>query len=280
MRFPIARPASLASCGLLAACLTTTACARGAAAPAPSPVAPSAEELRYLARADSLRESLLHRATWTDLGARCNPGDLRSLGDSTADGRVATDSTVERLERVIIARGVDASLDTPAGRDLLRTVVLWEAAGPRPRWDTASPKEKRYAIATGLTGQYEDPQTKRCVSYTSDDSVVVVVPTVTGLAAPRAKGAMRVSLYVGGDSAVNRARDAFYAAEGHTSNSVFTYTKLAPVVLWRDWALVVVNRPAEANGVAALGKGTGGAVYVLHRVAGEWRLLLISRSWG
>ena len=280
MRFPIARPASLAAGGLLAACLTTAACTRGAAAPAPSPVPPTAEEAAYLRRADSLRTTLLRRATWTDLGVRCNPGDLRSFGDSTEAGRAATDSTVEALERVIIARGVDAPIDTPVGRDLLRAVVLWEAAGPRPRWDTVNPKEKRYAIATGLTGQYEDPQTKKCVSYTSDDSVVVVVPRVTGLATPKAKGAMKVSLYVGGDSAVNRARDAFYAAQGHTSNSVFTYTKLAPVVLWRDWALVVVNRPAEANGVAALGKGTGGAVYVLRRVAGEWRLLLISRSWG
>jgi hypothetical protein len=184
------------------------------------------------------------------------------------------------LERIIIARGVDEPLDTPAGHALLRTVLRWEAAGPRPRWDVLDPKDLRYAIAAGMTGQVMNPQTKKCESYVTEDSVVAVVPAIAGLTAPKAKGAMRIALYAGGDSALNRARDAFYAAEGHTKNTVFTYTRLGPIVVWRDWALVVVNRPAEANGVMAVGQGLGGGVYIFRRTGDEWRLTVISRSWG
>ena len=283
MRTGNSRSAARALVAIAGACLTITACATATGGPAtsaaPAPEAPNAEELRYLARAESLRADILRRASWAEMGAACNPGSLRVFEDTSAAGKRTQDEAAEALERVIIARGVDTPLDTPAGLDLLRTVILWEAAGPRPRWDTTDPKENRRAFATGLTGQYEDPDTKKCVSFVKEDSVVVIAPRVAGLVAPTAKNAMRITL-ITGDSAVFRARDAFYAAEGHTQSSVFTYTKLGPIVHWRDWALVVVDRPAEANGVASLSKGVGGAVYLFHRVANEWRLLLISRSWG
>jgi hypothetical protein len=282
LRFALSRPNARVPFALLAACLTTSACATRAAAPeTPAPAtAASAEELRYAARADSLRRWILARTGWAELGQQCNPGMLRVFPDTAAGARASLDTAVMDLERIIIARGVDAPIDVPAGHDLLSTVILWEAAGPRPRWDVSDPKEDRRAIATGLTGQVVDPETMKCISYVHDDSVVIVTPRLTNYETPKAKGAMRVSLYAGGDSALKRARDTFYAIEGHEGNTVFTYTYVGPVVLWRDWGLVVVNRPAEANGVAATGQGTGGAAYLFHRVGREWRLLMISRTWG
>ena len=282
MRSALTRSSARVPFALLAACLTTTACATRTTPPAsaaPVPAA-SAEELRYVARADSLREWLLRRTEWADLGQKCNPGSLRIFTDTASAARAALDTAVVDLERIIIARGVDAPIDVPAGHDLLSTVILWEAAGPRPRWDVSDPKEDRRAIATGLTGQVVDPESMKCMSYVEDDSIVIVTPRLTSYETPRAKGAMRVALNTGGDSALKRARDTFYAIEGHTGNTVFTYTYVGPVVLWRDWGLVVVNRPAEANGVAAVGRGTGGAAYIFHRVGREWRLLMISRTWG
>ena len=281
MRSALTRSSARVPFALLAACLTITACAtRATPSASPALVPASGEELRYVRRADSLRAWILARSGWAELGQRCNPGTLRVFPDTTSDARAALDTAVTDLERTIIARGVDAPVDVPAGHDLLSTVILWEAAGPRPRWDVADPKEDRRAIATGLTGQVVEPETMKCMSYVEDDSVVIVTPRLTSYRTPQAKGAMRVALYTGGDSALKRARDTFYAIEGHAGNTVFTYTYIGPVVLWRDWGLVVVNRPAEANGVAAVGRGTGGAAYIFHRVGREWRLLMISRTWG
>ena len=63
---------------------------------------------------------------------------------------------MERLERLVVVQGVENPLDTPAAHDLLRTVVLWEAGGLRPRWDVARGGEDRRAIAPGLVGEFRN----------------------------------------------------------------------------------------------------------------------------
>jgi len=51
-------------------------------------------------------------------------------------------------------------------------------------------------------------------------------------------------------------------------------------VIWQDYAVVGVNRPRERAGVEVGSGSNGGAAYLWRRVAGEWRLLSIVRSWG
>jgi hypothetical protein len=85
-----------------------------------------------------------------------------------------------------------------------------------------------------------------------------------------------------GAEGVQRARDEFFSAYGSDTTAFLEYVHLAPVVRWRDWAVVGVNRPAERQGVVigAEGSGTGGASYLLRWVDGEWRLVAIARAWG
>ena len=61
---------------------------------------------------------------------------------------------------------------------------------------------------------------------------------------------------------------------------MFTYTKIWPVIVWRDFAVVTVNRPAEDKATVPLPRGAGGSTYIFHRAGSEWRLLVISRTWG
>jgi hypothetical protein len=51
-------------------------------------------------------------------------------------------------------------------------------------------------------------------------------------------------------------------------------------VIWQDYAVVGVHRPLERGGIEVGSGSNGGAAYLLRRVAGEWRLLAIVRSWG
>ena len=263
----------------LAACAT-----RPASSPAPPAIeraeaGPSAEEQRYMTRADSLRGAILGTAAWAELGEdSCNPGALRTFVDTTAAARARHDSTVRALESVIIARGIDEPLDTRAGHALLRTAVRWEAAGTRPRWDVLAEGDNRRAIAAGLGGAYREAASGTCQPYATTDSVVVVIPPVPGFTLSGRDG-LRTILYAG-DEGLGRARELFSAQPGRTAASEFAFTRLRAVVLWRDYAVVSVVRRAEHGAVADPGAAAGGASYIFHRVGEEWRLLVVARTWG
>lgn len=264
----------------LAACTTRPAPTPAPAAAAePAEPGPSAEEQRYLARADSLRGAILATAAWAELGEdSCNPGALRIFADTGATARARHDSSVRALEAVIIARGVDDPLDTPAAHALLRTAIRWEAAGTRPRWDVLAGGADRRAIAAGLGGAYRDGASGTCQPYAKTDSVVMVIPPAPGFTLPDRDG-LRTILYTG-DDGLGRARESFYAQPGRTASSEFAFTRLRAVVPWRDYAVVSVVRRAENGKVTEPGEAAGGASYIFHRVGGEWRLLVVARTWG
>ena len=276
MRTALARPLAFVSVLALGACATSQAPGAGAATPV---TATTAEEQAYVARATGLRDQILSRSSWQELGEGCNPGVLRTFMDTTQAGMAGLDTLVRKLERIVVARGIEEPIDTPAGRDLMRTVVLWEAAGPRPRWDAADGVERR-AVATGLTGQVFNPQSKKCESYVEHDSLVVILPAVSPLGRIEAKEAMKVTAYYG-DSSIALARNAFFAVPGRDVGATFAYTRVGPMVLWREWGLVVVRRPMEIRNGGRLEETTvaGGATYLFRRVGSEWRLFMIVRTW-
>jgi hypothetical protein len=107
---------------------------------------------------------------------------------------------------------------------------------------------------------------------------VVVLPQASDYPAPRFAGP--VVRIVFGEEGLNRLRDAFFAAHGQDPSSVLTYTRISAAVVWRDFAVVAVNRRAEGRGVVTLANAGGGAAYIFHRVGAEWRLLTITRTWG
>jgi hypothetical protein len=82
-----------------------------------------------------------------------------------------------------------------------------------------------------------------------------------------------------GREGLNRFRDEFFALSGDNPDAVLTYTNVIAVAVWRDYAVVAVNRPAELKGAILRKKTAGGAAYLFHRVNGQWRLLTITRTW-
>jgi len=263
---------------------TLAACAGGpaarGAAPGPTPAAASYEESIARHRADSLRAALLARAGWPSSGAdRCDAGVLRVFpGDTTAVERARTERLIEGLETLIVSRGLDA----PPSSDLLRAILAWEANGARPRWDVAGGESaERRAIAPGLSGRFANPQTGRCESYVALDTATFVVPALARFEAPRVKG-VRLGVISGGDSALARARAAHFAraTAGGGADSAFAYARVAPIVTWGDYGLATVRRQNELPGGGEARTNDGvNASYLFHRVAGEWRLLAIARSW-
>jgi hypothetical protein len=276
LRSALVRPLALVATLALGACATSQG---SAGAPSPTAAATSAEDEAYAARAMRLRSAIIARSSWAEMGEGCNPGEMRTFMDTTKAAMGGLDSLVRELERVVVARGVMNPIDTPAGRDLLRTIVLWEAAGPRPRWDTDEPKERR-ALATGLTGLVYNPQTRKCESYVDEESVVVILPEGITLPKLSAKNAMEIVAYTG-DSSIARARNEYFATAGRAAGDTFGYTRIGPVVLWREWGLVAVNRPLEIRNGGEVTQTTaaGGATYLFRRVGGEWRLFMIVRTW-
>lgn len=274
MRTAFLRPAVLSL--LLAACATQT--------PGPAVVAPivalDPDEAQAVRTANARRDSILAMSTWMDFDAdACNQGSLRTFAkDTTAAASAETQVTVDALERLIVARGVGNSLDSPLGHELLRTVISWEAALTRPRWDVPAGATTRQAIATGLSGEFKNPETGKCESFSPFDTMYVVIPDVPTFI-PTPRGKVQVSVFKG-DSGLSQLRDQYYAAHASTPAAVLVYTKLRTVTIWNNYAVVAVNRPAEARGVVQLRQGAGGASYIFHRAGGEWRLLVIARTWG
>ena len=260
---------------LLAACTSTPP------QPAPSPDASAggaaaAEETEYRRRADSLRRVILGQAEWVDLGNdSCNPGTFRSFRRDSTDTLLVT-RALEMLERAIVVSGVERPLTERVSHDLLRTVVAWEADLERPVWDALGNEAPRRAMAPALGGEYLNTNTGSCDRFVPLEGQTFVIPDVGPFQAPRGwEGKAQV---VVGDEGLKGARERFFAS--HTeADPIFTYTRLAPVVVWADYALVTVNRPAELRGIRLLPTGAGGATYIFHRVRDQWRLLAIVRAW-
>ncbi|MCE2899958.1 MAG: hypothetical protein ACK6DP_02905 [Gemmatimonas sp.] len=241
----------------------------------------AAEDAAAYQRLRQARTQYLRGAAWADLGARCNPGSLRIFpADTTAQARDSVQQLVERMEQQVVLRGVGAKLDTPDARRLLRVIVGWEAGIDRPIWDTERAGPPRVAVATGLTGEVPDPEGPGCLpSPIASDTVLFVIPGFTGMDFPKAPSP-RVMAYFGPAGQV-RARDEFFARVGRTNpDAALAYIVVAPIVIWRDYAVVGVHRPVERGGVEIGRESRGGAAYLMRRVGSEWRLLAIVRSWG
>ena len=275
MRTALLRPAIV--CVLLSACASQPA-------PTPAPVAEvvaplEADEANALWRANAERDSILSASTWTDFEAdACNPGALRTFNDTTSEGARKMTAHVENLERIIVAFGVDNDIDTPAAHGLLRTIIGWESATSRPKWDVPAGTPTKDAIAAGLSGEFKNPETGKCEAYVPFDTMNFVIPVMPKFKTP-AISKVTVGVFQG-DSGVARLRDAYYAANADLPNAVLLYTKVRALNVWRDYAVVSVNRPAEQRGILQLPQGGGGATYIFRRVDGEWRLLVIARTWG
>jgi hypothetical protein len=228
-----------------------------------------------------LRTQYLRRAAWADLGDRCTHGALRVFpGDTTRAAQDSVQAIVDQMERILVRRGVGGAIDTPVGRALLRVVVGWEAGIDRPSWDGDEKGPSRVAVATGLTGEVPDPTGSGCLpSPVASDTVTFVLPGFTDMEFPKASRP-RVKAYFGAEGQ-RQARDEFFTAVGSKNpEAEFAYAIVAPMVLWRDYAVVAVRRPVERGGFDITGGGRGGATYLFRRVGTGWRLLSIVRTWG
>jgi len=246
-----------------------------AVALAPTP----ADSLASARRADSLRVAILSAARFVHLDtAQCNQGVLRTFPDSArSPGAEASAELMARLERVIIAGGVEDSIDNARGHALLRGVVAWEAGIVRPNWDVPAGAPTYRAIAAGMAGEFWNPDTRQCESFVPAEPQYVLLPPLTNFTMPRPP---RTELNIGfGEQGLLELRDKFFATHRADSTAVLTYAHVIATVLWRDYAVVAVNRPAELMGAMTLRRGAGGSTYLFHLVNGDWRLLAIVRTW-
>ena len=260
---------------ILGACKT-------APAPAPTPAAATVvtvEEQWYRTRADAVRDSLLSRAAFAELGDQCRPGSLRVFpADTTSTAGDVTKNQVRELERIIVARGLDLPVNTQSARALLRLVALWETGGARPFWDAPADTVRREAIAAGLTGEVPDMQRGGCRPVVDQDSARVVVPPGVGLQTFTVDG-RRVTI-LAGDSALVRARSGYFATV-NDSMATFTVAQVRVFVLWSGYAVVTVSHPSVRSTGMRVREGNGGGSYVFREIRpGEWRLLVIARTWG
>ncbi len=276
MQTAMMRPALMLTALLVAACARNT---EPETAPSPFAATPSvaaAEEAQYRQRADSLRRVILEHAEWVDLGAdSCNPGTFRSYRADSTDTLVVKRS-LEQLERAIVTSGVELPLTARVSHDLLRTVIAWEADLERPMWDVLGSEAPRRTMSPALGGEFLNAKTGTCDRFVPLEGQTFVIPDVGSFDTPRDwRGKAEV---VVGEEGLKGARDRFFAT--HTeADPIFTYTRVAPVVVWADYAVVTVNRPAELRGVRLLPTGAGGATFIFHRARDEWRLLAIVRAW-
>lgn len=231
--------------------------------------------------AHDYRELLLRSSDFTDIGQdRCNDGWLRAFPrDNTAVMREATADLVEKFEKLIQAYAVETPLDSPDGRELLRTVLNWETGRERPKWDVWSGKAGREAIAAGLTEQFTDAKTGRCLVNARGDTASYVLPLVTGVSLPAMRGISTNLAF--GDKGLDALRLRFWSAKvAHDTSAVLAYTRVSAAMLWKEYAVVTVHRPMEHRDGSALATSNGGGTYIFHRVGQSWLLLVIARSWG
>lgn len=231
--------------------------------------------------AHDYRARLLRTSDFTDIGQdRCNDGWLRAFPrDSTDAMREATTDLVDKFEKLIQAYAVDAPIDSPEGRELLRTVVLWETGRERPRWDVWSGKAGREAIAAGLTEQVTESRTGRCQVNARGDTATYVLPVVSGPVMPASKGVQTKLVF--GDRGLSAFRGKYWLTrDSRDSAAMMAYTRVSAAMLWKEYALVTVHRPMEHRNGTALPVSNGGGTYIFHRVGNSWLLLVIARSWG
>ena len=241
--------------------------------------APAQDSLAAERRADSLRTVVLNAARFAHLDTtQCNQGVLRTFPDSVRTaGAPDPAATVARLERLIIAEGVENPIDNALGHALLRSVAGWEAGMSRPRWDVPTGAVPYPVIAAGLSGEFWNPDTKKCEPFVPQEPQYVVLPPLTNFTMPPPP---RTEVTVGfGLAGLKEIRDKFFAAHPGDSTAILTYSQVVATVLWRDYAVVAINRPAEQMGAMKLRQGTGGVTCIFHFVEGEWRLLAIVRTW-
>lgn len=248
---------------------------------APAAGAAAGEDDRYYARANALRTQILGQATWAiglGGGGECREGALRVFSsDSASAANSNVTKLIAELEQIVIARGVEAPLDTAPVRQVLSTVMGWESGISRPMWDVPAREKPREAIAAGLTGEFLNPVTNKCELLAPFDTMRIVLPE--GVDVPPPPSRAPTILVASGPEGLNRLRDQFFALTKPDVPSVMTYTHVIAVAYWRDYAVVAVNRPAELRGAVLQKKTAGGAAYLFHRVDGQWRLLTITRTW-
>jgi hypothetical protein len=237
------------------------------------------DSLAAVRTADSLRVAILSAARFVHLDTtQCDPGVLRTFPDSArAPGGPGAAELLARLERLVIAQGVEDPIDTPRGHALMRGLVGWEVGMSRPNWDVPAGAATHRALAAGLSGEFWNPERKRCEPFVPAEPQYVLLPKLTGFTMPRPP---RAELTIGfGEGGLFDIRNKFYTAHRGDSTAVLTYANVIATVIWRDYAVVAVNRPAEQLGAMALRKGVGGSTYLLHWADGEWRLVAIVRTW-
>ena len=106
-----------------------------------------------------------------------------------------------------------------------------------------------------------------------------VIPGFTDMEFPKA-AKPRVKAYFGPDGQKNVRNEFFTSVGSRDPEAELSYIVVAPMLIWRGWAVVGVDRPKEKGGVAIGSGSNGGAVYLMRRQANEWRLLAVVRSWG
>jgi hypothetical protein len=225
---------------------------------------------------DSLRREVLRYATFAGFaGSPCGSIDIRTFERDSTGSNVPR--LLSRLELLILSYGVSASLDNDAGRALMRQVVRLEAGGPGPRWDVASGAAPR-AFNPILPTSLFDPQAKKCVPTPGEEPDALILPRMTGFVAPADSGtaAVHVRHDAGG---ANEIRDMFFARFASDTTAVLRLTRVNAHAMWGDYAIVSVSRERQSRGIATVAGTATGSVYAFHRVAGEWRLLAVVRTW-
>jgi len=249
-----------------------------------SPAAEAADERRAHMRADAMRADILRAARWAPLeDDGCESGALRTFADDTTlTARNRADSAqqiVAQLEFLVIARGIDEPLTTPAARDLMATVVAWESGAKPPTWDAAAGEPERHAIAAGLSGRVRNPVTNACDRAVAIDTVRVLAPGVTGVAVPRS--APQPVVVYSAPAALDAVRTRVLASRPRAGEPFATlyYVRVRTAVVWGDYAVVSVEREGDREAGAPPASTAGGAAYLFHRVNGAWRLLAVPRTW-
>jgi hypothetical protein len=236
----------------------------------------AAADAKALRQADSLRRSILALASFAGFAdAPCAPGDIRTF-DRDTTGRAV--ELLRRLELLVLSYGAYGSLDSDAGRALMRAVTRLETGGPGPRWDVLSGASPR-AFNAELPTSMHNSSTNQCELTPGKAPFGLVLPVTPGFVPPLDSGAVGVIVEQGRDG-VKRVRDFFFSsARGRDSGAVLRHTRVNAYSMWGDYAIVAVQRDAEYRGVIPVQGESSGAVYAFHRAEGEWRLLALIRNW-